>query len=121
MAQSKSTKATSQGLELLNQHALDENLDTKLIPANLIWGKTPTKERKNLNIGTLLADQESLVGSVNSSSYSLGRDTLIRFSEAFHFEIYQITMALMRLQHINSCVLLAFIFIVKLLRQKVQG
>ena len=80
------TSATSQGLEILNQHALDEDLDAKLIPANLIWGRTPTKERKNLNIGTLIADQESpsWMRKVFIVLF-LGRDTLVRFSEAFSF------------------------------------
>jgi glycerol-3-phosphate O-acyltransferase len=78
------TKATAQGLELLNQHALDESLDAKLVPANLIWGKTPTKERKNLNIGTLLADQESPSWLRKFFIVLfLGRDSLVRFSEAF--------------------------------------
>ncbi len=80
------TKATRQGLELLNQHALDEKLDAKLIPANLIWGRTPTKERNDLNIGRLIADQES--PSWLSKFFIvlfLGRDTLVRFSEAFSF------------------------------------
>ena len=80
------TTATAQGVELLNQHALDENLDAKLIPANLIWGRTPTKERKNLNIGTLLADQESPNWLRKFFIVLfLGRDTLVRFSEEFSF------------------------------------
>ena len=78
------TTATAQGLALLNQHVIDENLDAQLIPANLIWGKTPTKERKNLNIGTLLADQESPNWLRKFFIVLfLGRDTLVRFSEAF--------------------------------------
>ena len=80
------TTATAQGLALLNQHVIDENLDAKLIPANLIWGRTPTKERKNLNIGTLLADQESPNWLRKAFIVLfLGRDTLVRFSEAFSF------------------------------------
>ncbi len=80
------TKATQQGLAILNEHSLDPNLDAKLIPANLIWGKTPTKERKNLNIGTLLSDQESpsWLRKLFIVLF-LGRDTLVRFSEAFSF------------------------------------
>jgi glycerol-3-phosphate O-acyltransferase len=83
---SSKTTATAQGLALLNQHVIDENLDAKLIPANLIWGRTPTKERKNLNIGTLLADQESpnWLRKLFIVLF-LGRDTLVRFSEAFSF------------------------------------
>jgi glycerol-3-phosphate O-acyltransferase len=80
------TKATSQGLALLNLHADDETLDAKLIPVNLIWGRTPTKERKNLNIGTLIADQESPNWLRKFFIVLfLGRDTLVRFSEAFSF------------------------------------
>jgi glycerol-3-phosphate O-acyltransferase len=80
------TTAMTQGLALLKQHSLDDNLDAKLIPANLIWGKTPTKERKNLNIGTLLADQESpsWIRKFFIVLF-LGRDSLVRFSEAFSF------------------------------------
>lgn len=78
------TKAMAQGLALLKQHSLDENLDVQLIPANLIWGRTPTKERKNLNIGTLLADQESPNWLRKFFIVLfLGRDTLVRFSESF--------------------------------------
>ena len=84
----KATKTTAitQGLALLNQHELDENLDAKVIPVNLIWGKTPTKERRNLNIGTLIADQESpsWIRKFFIVLF-LGRDTLVRFSEAFSF------------------------------------
>ena len=80
------TTAAAQGLALLNQHVLDENLDAKLIPAHLIWGKTPTKECKNLNLGTLIAEQESpnWVRKLFIVLF-LGRDTLVRFSEAFSF------------------------------------
>ncbi|MEW6995474.1 glycerol-3-phosphate 1-O-acyltransferase PlsB [Colwelliaceae bacterium MEBiC 14330] len=80
------TKAMEQGLALLNQHAINESLDAQLIPANLIWGRTPTKERKNLNIGTLLADQESPNWLRKFFIVLfLGRDSLVRFSEAFSF------------------------------------
>ncbi|MFT5003010.1 MAG: glycerol-3-phosphate O-acyltransferase [Flavobacteriales bacterium] len=80
------TTATTQGLALLTLHLEDESLDAKLIPANLIWGRTPTKERKNLNIGTLIADQESpnWLRKLFIVLF-LGRDTLVRFSEAFSF------------------------------------
>ena len=80
------TAAAAQGLALFNQHVIDENLDAKVIPANLIWGKTPTKERKNLNIGTLIADQESpsWLRKLFIVLF-LGRDALMRFSEAFSF------------------------------------
>lgn len=80
------TKAEAQGLAILKQHELDEELDAQLIPANLIWGRTPTKERKNLNIGTLLADQESPNWLRKFFIVLfLGRDSLVRFSEAFSF------------------------------------
>ncbi len=80
------TKAMEQGLQLLKQHSLDENIDAQLIPVNLIWGRTPTKERKNLNIGTLLADQESPNWLRKFFIVLfLGRDSLVRFSEALSF------------------------------------
>ncbi|HCM46453.1 MAG TPA: glycerol-3-phosphate 1-O-acyltransferase, partial [Colwellia sp.] len=80
------TTVTAQGLALLTLHLEDKSLDAKLIPANLIWGRTPTKERKNLNIGALIADQESpnWLRKLFIVLF-LGRDTLVRFSEAFSF------------------------------------
>lgn len=76
------TKAISQGVELLSQHVADTELDAKLIPANLVWGRRPTVEKNNANIGTLLADQES--PSILRKFFIvlfLGRHTLVRLSE----------------------------------------
>ena len=42
----KKTTAIAQGFELLNAHANNEQLDAQLIPANVIWGRTPTKEKQ---------------------------------------------------------------------------
>ncbi|MEI6894620.1 MAG: glycerol-3-phosphate 1-O-acyltransferase PlsB [Colwellia sp.] len=77
------TTASTQGLALLHQHMLDKDLAAKVIPANLVWGKTPTKERRNLNIGSLITDQESpsWLRKLFIVLF-LGRDTLVRFSEA---------------------------------------
>ena len=80
------TTAIAQGLALLNQHELDENLDVQLIPANLIWGRSPTKEKNDANVGTLLADQESPNWLRKFFIVLfLGRNTLVRFSEALSF------------------------------------
>lgn len=80
------TNASTQGLALLNQHELDENLDVQLVPANLIWGKTPTKEHRNISLATLLADQESPTWLRKFFMILfLGRDSLVRFSEALSF------------------------------------
>ncbi|WDE11671.1 glycerol-3-phosphate 1-O-acyltransferase PlsB [Thalassomonas haliotis] len=80
------TTATSQGLAILNQHNLDGQLDAQLIPANLIWGRTPTKEKNDANVGTLLADQESPNWLRKFFIVLfLGRHTLVRFSEALSF------------------------------------
>jgi glycerol-3-phosphate O-acyltransferase len=80
------TTAIAQGVELLQQHALDEKLDAQLIPANLIWGRTPTKEKRKANVGTILADQESPNWLRKFFIVLfLGRNTLVRFSEALSF------------------------------------
>ena len=80
------TTATSQGLAILNEHSQDPTLDAQLIPANLIWGRTPTKEKNNANVGTLLADQESPSWLRKFFIVVfLGRQTLVRFSEALSF------------------------------------
>lgn len=80
------TKAIEQGLALLNLHSQQEELDAQLIPANLIWGRAPTKEKNNANVGTLLTDQEapSWLRKLFIVLFS-GRDTLVRFSEALSF------------------------------------
>ncbi len=81
--QTQKTTAISQGVALLDQHRLNESLDAQLIPANLIWGRTPTKEKNNANVGTLLADQESPNWLRKFFIVIfLGRNTLVRFSEA---------------------------------------
>lgn len=80
---SSETSAAKQGLSLLKQHELDENIDAQLIPVNVIWGRSPTKEDNNANVGTLLADQESpsWFRKLFIVLFS-GRDALIRYSEA---------------------------------------
>ncbi|GAA0813060.1 glycerol-3-phosphate 1-O-acyltransferase PlsB [Colwellia asteriadis] len=80
------TKAIEQGLALLTLHTQREDLDAQLIPANVIWGRAPTKEKNNANVGTLLTDQESpsWLRKFFIVLFS-GRDTLVRFSEALSF------------------------------------
>lgn len=77
------TSALQQGLEILNQHDIDKNLDAKLIPVNLIWGRVPTQEKNNANVASLLAEQASptWLRKFFIILFS-GRDNLIRFSEA---------------------------------------
>ena len=53
------TQALQQGLEILNQHNTNKDLDAQLIPVNLIWGRTPTQEKNNANVSSLLAEQAS--------------------------------------------------------------
>jgi glycerol-3-phosphate O-acyltransferase len=85
--QIEKTTAIAQGFELLNAHGLDENLDAQLIPANVLWGRTPTKEKNNANVGTLLADQESPTWLRKLFIVVfLGRHTMVRFSEAISFQ-----------------------------------
>ena len=80
------TTAIAQGFELLNAHAKNEKLDAQLIPANVIWGRTPTKEKNNTNVGALLTDQESPTWLRKFFIVLfLGRHTMVRFSEAISF------------------------------------
>lgn len=77
------TKAKSHGIALLSKHQSDLELDAQLIPVNLNWGRTPTKEKNNANVGTLLADQESPTWLRKFFIVLfLGRHTLVRFSQA---------------------------------------
>jgi glycerol-3-phosphate O-acyltransferase len=80
------TNAVAEGLAILKQHQIDEKLDAQLIPVNLTWGRTPTKEKNNANVGTLLADQESPSWLRKFFIVLfLGRNTLVRFSNAVSF------------------------------------
>lgn len=80
------TSAINQGFELLNAHANNDDLDAQLIPTNVIWGRTPTKERNNTNVGSLLADQESPTWLRKLFIVLfLGRHTMVRYSEAISF------------------------------------
>ncbi|MFT7131192.1 MAG: glycerol-3-phosphate O-acyltransferase [Gammaproteobacteria bacterium] len=82
------TTAIAQGVELHDLYANDPTLDAQLIPATLIWGRTPTKEKNNASVGTLLADQESpsWIGKLFIVLF-VGRKTLVRFSEALSFRV----------------------------------
>jgi len=84
----RQTKVLEQGIELLKLHAQDKTLDAKLIPANLIWGRRPTMEKNNANVGTLLADQES-PSPLRKFFIVLfsGRHTLVRYSEALSLRL----------------------------------
>ncbi len=82
----KPTSAIHQGLSLLDQHDKNSDLDVQLIPANLIWGRTPTKEHNNATMGTILADQESPSWLRKFFIvFFLGRYNIVRFSEALSF------------------------------------
>ncbi len=80
------TNAIKLGLKILSQHQLDDNLDAQLIPVNMTWGRTPTKEKNNADAGTLLADQESpnFLRKFFIVLF-LGRRSLVRFSNAVSF------------------------------------
>ena len=79
----KKGKAKAQGLALLEAHKNNPQLDVQLIPANLVWGRKPTIEKNNANVGTILADQESPSWLRKFFIVLfLGRNTLVRFSEA---------------------------------------
>ena len=80
------TSAIEQGYALLEQHQLDEKLDAQLIPANLIWGRKPTVEKQNADVGAVLADQESPTWLRKFFIVLfLGRNTMVRFSKALSF------------------------------------
>ena len=77
------TSALSQGLAILNEHHANKTLDAQLIPVNLIWGRMPTKEKNNANVASLLSEQASPTWLRKFFIVLfLGRDNLIRFSEA---------------------------------------
>jgi glycerol-3-phosphate O-acyltransferase len=78
----RQTTALDQGLEILNQHHINKELDAQLIPANLIWGRVPTQEKNNANISSLLAEQASptWLRKIFIVLF-LGRDNLVRYSE----------------------------------------
>jgi len=79
----KQTTALHQGLEILNQHNINKELDAQLIPVNLIWGRVPTKEKNNANVSSLLAEQASPSWFRKLFIVLfLGRDNLVRYSEA---------------------------------------
>ncbi|QOL26481.1 glycerol-3-phosphate 1-O-acyltransferase PlsB [Thalassotalea sp. LPB0316] len=75
------TNAIEQGLSLLEQHRDDLSQEAQLIPVNLTWGRAPTVEKNNANVGTILADQESPTWLRKFFIVLfLGRHTLVRFS-----------------------------------------
>jgi len=80
------TNAIEQGLEILNLHQIDPKLEAQLIPVNMTWGRSPTKEKNNADAGTLLADQESpnFLRKFFIVLF-LGRRSLVRFSNSVSF------------------------------------
>ena len=83
---SKKTQAITQGFKVLAQHELDPTLAAQLIPVNLTWGRTPTKEKNNANVGTVIADQESPTWLRKFFIVLFtGRNTLARFSDPISF------------------------------------
>lgn len=77
------TTALSQGLALLKAHQDNPSLNAQLIPANLLWGRKPTKESNKANVGTVIADRESpsWLRKFFIVIFS-GRNALVRFSQA---------------------------------------
>ena len=83
---SNKTTAIAQGVDLLYQHTQDPTLNAQLIPVNLIWGRTPTKEKNTTDVSSLLIDQESPSWLKKFFIVLwLGSNTLIRFSDALSF------------------------------------
>lgn len=85
-SRSRKTQAISQGLDLLKIHQDTKDLDAQLIPINLTWGRAPTKEKNDANVGTILADQESPSWLRKFFIVLIaGRNNLIRFSNPMSF------------------------------------
>lgn len=80
------TNAIAQGLNILTEHELDAELDAQMIPVNITWGRTPTKEKDTANVGTVIADEESptWLRKIFIVLFA-GRDTLARFSKPMSF------------------------------------
>jgi glycerol-3-phosphate O-acyltransferase len=80
------THAISQGFDILTEHELDTELDAQMIPVNITWGRTPTKEKDTANVGTVIADEESptWLRKIFIVLFA-GRDTLARFSKPMSF------------------------------------
>ena len=78
--------AQSIGLEVLNAHQEYSELEAQLIPVNILWGRKPSIEKNNANVGSLLADQDS-PGWLRKFFIVLflGRNTLVRFSQPLSF------------------------------------
>lgn len=77
-----------QGLDILNQHDINKDLDAQLIPVNLIWGRVPTKEKNNANVSSLLTEQASPSWFQKLCIVLfLGRDSLVRYSEALSLRV----------------------------------
>lgn len=80
------TEAIEQGFNILTEHELDPELDAQLIPVNITWGRTPTKERNTANVGTIIADEESPTWFRKLFIVLFtGRNTLARFSDSLSF------------------------------------
>ncbi len=79
------TNAMAHGLALLKHFAANPQENSKLIPVNLLWGRSPAKQTK-ANVGMVLADETSpnFLRKFWIVLF-LGRDTLVRFSEGFDF------------------------------------
>lgn len=53
----KQTNALNTGLQLLEAHKLDPDLDVKLIPVTIMWGRDPRKESGSIQ--SIISDEES--------------------------------------------------------------
>ncbi|MEW6999066.1 glycerol-3-phosphate 1-O-acyltransferase PlsB [Colwelliaceae bacterium BS250] len=81
----RQTKALQQVLALLQHHKKHVEEDAKLIPVNILWGRSPAKEKK-ADVGMVLADKSSpnFIRKFFIVLF-LGRDTLVRYSTAVSF------------------------------------
>ncbi|WP_448565860.1 glycerol-3-phosphate 1-O-acyltransferase PlsB [Thalassotalea ganghwensis] len=81
-----STTALNEGTNILQQHLHHQTLNGQLIPVNITWGRKPAIEKRNANVGTILADQESpsWLRKLFIVLF-LGRNVMVRFSEGVSF------------------------------------
>lgn len=80
------TEVLQQGQALLALHNDNEALDIQLIPANLNWGRKPSKVKDSETFSSVFSDQQS--PSWLKKFFVVlffGRHTLVRFSQAFSF------------------------------------
>ncbi|GHF99785.1 glycerol-3-phosphate 1-O-acyltransferase PlsB [Thalassotalea marina] len=82
IGKAKPSTAMQQGLSILKAHEKNGALQAQIIPANIVWGRKPSKEKPTTNVREVIAEQESPSWLKKFFIVMfLGRNTLVRFSE----------------------------------------